>query len=58
MTAKVESLPPTAKIAFAVHRMDLGGYRHIPVVNADGEPTGIFSVRDILAYLTRKLAAK
>jgi CBS domain-containing protein len=58
MTAKVESLPPTAKIAFAVHRMDLGGYRHIPVVNADGEPTGIFSVRDILAYLTRKLVAK
>ena len=57
MTAKVESLPPTAKIAFAVHRMDLGGYRHIPVTNAAGEPTGIFSVRDILAYLTRKLAA-
>jgi CBS domain-containing protein len=58
MTAKVESLPPTAKIAFAVHRMDLGGYRHIPVTNAEGEPTGIFSVRDILSYLTRKLAAK
>jgi CBS domain-containing protein len=58
MTAKVESLPPTAKIAFAVHRMDLGGYRHIPVVNESGGPTGIFSVRDILSYLTRKLAAK
>ena len=27
MTSKVESLPPTAKIAFAVHRMDHGGYR-------------------------------
>jgi CBS domain-containing protein len=58
MTAKVESLPATAKIAFAVHRMDLGGFRHIPVTNTDGEPTGIFSVRDILAYLTRKLATK
>ena len=57
MTAKVESLPPTAKIAFAVHRMDLGGYRHIPVTGPDGEPKGIFSVRDILSYLTRKLAA-
>ncbi len=56
MTAQVESLPPTAKIAFAVHRMDLGGYRHIPVTNAEGEPTGIVSVRDILAYLTRKLS--
>jgi CBS domain-containing protein len=56
MTSKVESLPPTAKIAFAVHRMDHGGYRHVPVVNDKGESVGIFSVRDILSYLTRKLS--
>jgi CBS domain-containing protein len=58
MTTAVDTLPPTAKIAFAVHRMDQGGYRHVPVVNDQGEPVGIFSVRDILAYLTRKMAAK
>jgi CBS domain-containing protein len=57
MTSKVESLPPSAKIAFAVHRMEQGGFRHVPVVNEQGEPAGIFSVRDILSYLTRKLAA-
>ncbi|MEX2174465.1 MAG: CBS domain-containing protein [Pirellulaceae bacterium] len=57
MTTSVQSLPPTAKIAFAVHRMALGGFRHIPVVNEKSEPTGIFSVRDILSYLTRKLAS-
>jgi CBS domain-containing protein len=56
MTRKVESLPPTAKIAFAVHRMDHGGYRHVPVVNNQGQTVGIFSVRDILRYLTSKLA--
>ena len=56
MTSKVESLPPTAKIAFAVHRMDQGGYRHVPVVDEQGRAVGIFSVRDILSYLTRKLA--
>jgi CBS domain-containing protein len=56
MTANVQSLPPTAKIAFAVHRMDQGGYRHVPVVNEAGEPLGIFSVRDILTYVTRKLS--
>jgi CBS domain-containing protein len=56
MTSKVESLPPTAKIAFAVHRMDHGGYRHVPVVNNEGKTVGIFSVRDILRYLTSKLA--
>lgn len=58
MTSKVESLPPSAKIAFAVHRMDMGGYRHVPVVNEQGRTVGIFSVRDILSYLTRKLASK
>jgi CBS domain-containing protein len=57
MTPNVESLPPTAKIAFAVHRMDLGGYRHVPIDNGDGRPTGIFSVRDILYYLARKISA-
>jgi CBS domain-containing protein len=58
MTANVLSLPPTAKIAFAVHRMDQGGYRHVPIVDDKGQPAGIFSVRDILGYLTRKMAAK
>ncbi len=56
MTNKVESLPPTAKIAFAVQRMDHGGYRHVPVVNEQGITVGIFSVRDILSYLTNKLS--
>jgi CBS domain-containing protein len=35
--------------------MDLGGFRHIPIVDAEGHPTGIISVRDILRYLTDKL---
>ena len=56
MTKNVQSLPPTAKIAFAVHRMDQGGYRHVPVVGEKGEPIGIFSVRDILRYLTKAMA--
>ena len=57
MTPSVQTLPPTAKIAFAVHRMDLGGYRHVPIEGGDGRPAGIFSVRDILMYLTRKMSA-
>jgi CBS domain-containing protein len=57
MTASVQTLPPTAKIAFAVHRMALGGYRHVPIEDAQGKPSGIFSVRDILYYLARKMNA-
>jgi len=51
MTSSVETLPLNAKIAFAVHRMDLGGFRHIPIVNEQCEPIGLVSVRDILKYL-------
>ncbi|QDU30891.1 inosine 5'-monophosphate dehydrogenase [Anatilimnocola aggregata] len=56
MTANVQSLPVTAKVAFALHRMDLGGYRHVPIVNEHGRPVGIFSLREMLRYLTRTLA--
>lgn len=56
MTADPQSLLPTAKVAFAVRQMDLGGYRHIPVVQ-DGEATGVVSVRDILRFLSYRIAA-
>ena len=42
-------------MAFAVQRMDLGGFRHVPIVTADMQPVGVISVRDILTYLTGKL---
>jgi CBS domain-containing protein len=56
MTAPAATLRSSDKIAFALHRMDLGGYRHIPIT--DGQRvTGVISVRDILRYFTDKLAA-
>ena len=55
MTPRVEALPLTAKVAFAVHRMDLGGFRHVPIVNEANEPISIVSVRDILKYLERTM---
>jgi CBS domain-containing protein len=57
MTPHPQTLPLDAKIAFAVQRMDLGGCRHVPIVSRSGEPLGIVSVRDILKYLTEKLAS-
>jgi CBS domain-containing protein len=56
MTDRVETLDVEAKIAFAVHRMDIGGFRNVPIVSETGQPVGVISVRDILRYLTRKLA--
>lgn len=55
MTAPPETLAPDAKVAFAVQRMAVGGYRHIPVVGPGGELAGIVSVRDILRYLNEKM---
>ena len=55
MTAPPETLEPDAKVAFAVQRMAVGGYRHIPIVGAGGELAGIVSVRDILRYLTERM---
>jgi CBS domain-containing protein len=56
MTPNPQSLAADAKVAFAVHCMDLGGYRHIPIVDAEGRVTGVISARDILRYLTEKMA--
>jgi CBS domain-containing protein len=56
MTKNVQTLPSTAKVAFALHLMDLGGYRHVPIVNERGRPVGIFSLRELLRYLTRTMA--
>lgn len=57
MTPHPQTLEADAKIAFAAQRMDLGGYRHVPIVNRQGNLTGIISVRDILRYLTEKMSA-
>ncbi len=55
MTPNPQTLDAGAKIAFAVQRMDVGSYRHIPIVDAQGRATGIISVRDILRYFTERL---
>jgi CBS domain-containing protein len=58
MTANPETLVQTAKLAFAVQRMDLGGYRHLPIVGPQGELAGIISARDILRHLTNAMAGE
>ena len=56
MTPNPETLEDSAKIAFAVQRMDLGGYRHLPIVSKDDQLQGIISVRAILDYLTERMS--
>jgi CBS domain-containing protein len=57
MTPNPDTLPATASIAFALREMSVEGYRHIPLVNADGSPEGVVSVRDIVTWLVEFLPA-
>jgi len=57
MTKNPETLTPDDKLAWAIHKMDLGGFRHIPIVQ-EGQPVGVISIRDILRYITDDVLAE
>lgn len=54
MTPQPETIEIEAQIAYALQRMDVGGYRHLPVMSR-GRIVGVISIRDILQYLARHL---
>lgn len=56
MTPDPVTLETNDKIAFALHKMNVGGYRHIPIL-FNGKLAGVISIRDILRYLTERIAA-
>lgn len=56
MTANPETVESDARIAFALHKMDIGGYRHMPVTS-EGRVVGVISIRDVLDYITANLLA-
>ena len=52
MTPDPETVAASDNRAFALHKMDVGGYRHLPVIK-DGKPIGVLSVRDMLRHITK-----
>lgn len=56
MTPSPLTLTRQDSIGYALQGMDLGGYRHMPVVNADGAAVGMLSARDILRFVCVKYA--
>ena len=52
MTPRPETVRETDSLAFVLHKLDSGGYRHLPVVK-NGLPVGMISVRDVLRHITR-----
>ena len=51
MTSKPECLQLSDPISYALNRMNLGGFRHIPIVNNNMRPVGVISVKDIVNLL-------
>jgi len=51
MTPNPEWLELDDELVYALHRMSVDGYRHIPIVDAQGRPTALVSMRAIVEYL-------
>jgi CBS domain-containing protein len=56
MTARVESFQPDDSLAFVLNAMHVGGYRHVPVVDEQGRPVAVISVKDIIAFILEHFA--
>ncbi len=51
MTRSPEALRAVDPVAYAVNKMAVGGFRHVPVVDEVGRPVGLVSARDVLDFL-------
>jgi CBS domain-containing protein len=48
MTGKPETLRPRDGVAYAMNKMAVGRFRHVPVVDAKGVPVGMVTTRDLV----------
>jgi CBS domain-containing protein len=51
MTRNPETLPPTASVAYALNKMSVDGYRHIPITDDHGKAVGVVSIKDIVNFV-------
>jgi CBS domain-containing protein len=51
MTPRPETLRAKDPVAYAVNKMSVGRFRHVPLVDGDGAPAGMISVRDIADFI-------
>jgi len=56
MTEDPHTVDKETPIAYVLQMMSLGGYRHMPILDAERTPVGIVSVKDIVDYIVKSLA--
>jgi CBS domain-containing protein len=52
MTIDPVTLPVDASVAFALNKMLIEGFRHIPFVDDQNRPVAVVSMRDLIDYLS------
>jgi CBS domain-containing protein len=51
MTRDPDALEADCSVAWVLNRMSAGGFRHVPVVDSEGRPVFVISVRDVVDFL-------
>ncbi len=51
MTPNPEHLMLDDQIAYLLNAMRVGGFRHVPILNDEGKPIQLVSLRDVLAFI-------
>jgi len=51
MTHDPEALSPNDLVTYALNKMSVGGFRHIPLVDEDAHPVGIVSMRNVVDFI-------
>jgi CBS domain-containing protein len=51
MTRDPEALRPRDSVAFALNKMSVGRFRHVPLVDESHIPVGMVSARDVIDFL-------
>jgi CBS domain-containing protein len=51
MTPEPETLSPDDPIVYALNKMSVGGFRHVPLVDPAGHPVGVVSVKHVIDYI-------
>lgn len=51
MTQEPETLTPDAPLCYALNKMSIGGFRHVPLIDERSRPVGVVGMRDIVDFI-------
>ncbi len=52
MTPEPATLPLDAGVAFALNKMVVDGFHRLPLIDSEGRPVAVVSMRNVIGYLS------